>query len=239
MYRRRDRITRNIIETLKCLSKRIYIPRKGRAEKQNPTPDQMQVVNERDAEDKLRLIIDNNFYVDDFYLTFTYSAILDSLEAKKTMHNFMRRLAYFYKKRGKILKYILVTEYKKRIHHHVLINQFVELTTTVLRKLWPHGWAKKESYGGTAEDAKKIASYFIKEKKSAFYQDQEKFKKRWSCSENLKKPIEHNRIIKAKEWSSMIKVPRGYYLDTDSVRIGVNHAGYPYQFYRVIKVRSG
>ena len=37
-------------------------------------------------------------------------------------------------------------------------------------------------------------------------------------------------------WKAEVNVPDGYYLDKESYMEGVNNMGYPYRFYRLIKL---
>ena len=94
-------------------------------------------------------------------------------------------------------------------------------------------------YQGRAEDAVKLARYFIKEKRSACYSEKENtFKRRWNSSKNLEKPKVKTEILKPSEWRDYIQPPNGYYVETDSVVEDVSEEGYPYRFYRLIKIEE-
>jgi len=96
----------------------------------------------------------------------------EAMKTKKDIQNFTRRLNRRYKKLGKELKYIYIAEGKTRIHFHMIINN-AELYSDELNELWPHGMHKLMLYQGRAEDAVRLASYFVKEKRSACYSEKE------------------------------------------------------------------
>ena len=52
----------------------------------------------------------------------------------------------------------------------------------------------------------------------------------------LEKPKESTRTLASNRWRDDIHVPDGYYLDKDSLIEGVNLEGYPYRFYKLIKL---
>jgi len=128
------------------------------------------------TESDLRMTIDNNFKRNDYYITLTYKEQPSWEQAKKDIRNFIRRLQRVYKKAGKELKYIYVAEGKRRIHFHLLINREIDLYTEDIEKLWTSGMHKLVLYRGQAEDAIRLASYFVKEKRACYYEKNEVFK---------------------------------------------------------------
>lgn len=211
-----------------------------RASKQNETPDKQKEINERLAKDKLRLLILANFKPNDYYLTLTYAGIEPTPdEAKKILETFRRRLKYHYEKKGAILKYIIITECKgTRIHHHMLINKAFELDIQTIEKIWNQGEVHKETYRGKPYDAVRIANYFIKKKHSAFYKDNKVFARRWYPSQNLKKPKIETTTVSLSTWRKTIRIPKGYYMEKESFREGFTLFGYPYRFYRFVKIEE-
>jgi len=191
------------------------------------------------AKAKLRMLIDNNFVEDDYYLTLTFKNQLDPDECKKAIQKYVRDLRKQYKKQSKELKYIYFAEEKGHIHFHMLVNRSIELTTNMMRKLWPYGFIKIEYFRGDAEDAIRLAEYHTKERNVFDDTDRQRiFKRTWVKSNNVKQPEEKIKILKATEWKNDVKVPQGYYLDKESYFEGVNNAGYPFRFYRLIKIRG-
>ena len=212
--------------------------RRVRAKKEKVTPEAMRKNNLRVAQQKLRLIIDNNFVEGDWYLTLTFSNNPDIEEAKEAMRKFNRKMRSLYQKVGLPYKYVYVAEGKKKLHFHMLVNQGIGMTPSLLKEVWPHGYTKIEVYRGEAEDAISLAKYFLKEKDMAIDAENQAvlMKQKWVSSKNLEKPKEEKKTLKASEWRQDIKVPDGYYLDKDSVYEGVNNFGYPFRFYRLIKL---
>lgn len=238
MRKRRIVSSKNIKEVLDYHNGRTYKRNSKRREKINITSEAIQKQNEKMAESELRMTIDNNFKSNDYYLTLTYKEQPTWEQAKKDIRNFIRRLQRVYKKLGQELKYIYVAEGKRRIHFHLLINRAVDLFTEDLTKLWPKGMHKLVLYRGQAEDAIRLASYFVKEKRACYYEKNEVFKRRYTPSKNLIKPDVKVETLKSNTWSRYIEPPKGYYVETDSIVAGVSLEGYPYRFYRLIKIRG-
>ena len=229
MRKRKKTISKNMVEVLDYHTSRTYRKNGKRVKKKSITPEAMKKRNEKASEAMLRMLIDNNFNTNDCYLTLTYReqpATWD--DAKKDIQNFIRRLKRRYKKLGKELKYIYVAEGKTRIHFHMIINN-AELYSDEINELWTHGMHKLMLYQGD----------FIKEKRSACYSAKENtFKRRWNSSKNLEKPKVKTEILKPSEWRDYIQPPNGYYVETDSVVEDVSEEGYPYRFYRLIKIEE-
>lgn len=238
MRKRRIVSSKNMKEVLDYHNGRTYKRNSKRREKINITSEAIQKQNEKMAESELRMTIDNNFKSNDYYLTLTYKERPTWEQAKKDIRNFIRRLQRVYKKLGQELKYIYVAEGKRRIHFHLLINRAVDLFTEDLTKLWPKGMHKLVLYRGQAEDAIRLASYFVKEKRACYYEKNEVFKRRYTSSKNLIKAEVKVETLKSNTWSRYIEPPKGYYVETDSIVDGVSLEGYPYRFYRLIKIRG-
>ena len=211
-------------------------PKKSRRKKTNDTPETQAKGNERRAEKKLRMLLNENFKENDLYLTLTYEKDTpDAAEAKSNITKFVRKLRDCYKKIGSALKYIGVTEYKKkRIHHHMLINNAIGIGKGIIKKVWPFGFLKVDLFGGEPADCERLASYFIKETSKTFNTDEKVHGLRWIESKNLIHPVPEKRVVHAGAWREEPKPPKGYYIDV--VKSGINQHDYPYQFYRLIKI---
>lgn len=187
--------------------------KKTRVKNINETPDWMKTVNQRRKEKKLSRLILTNFTRDDIYLTLTYEKEPDFEVGKKALQKFLRTLRRRFKKRGWELKYIYRTEYRgHRLHHHLIINDPThgEVKRRDIQDLWKEGMINHYSfqrYDGGHEDAKRLAAYFCKESKKNI-QDQ-KEKKAWHPSRNLKKPEIHHRTIRSKKWKERPIAPEG------------------------------
>lgn len=212
--------------------------KKPRLPRRKPTAEEVKKNNLRMAKAKLRMLIDNNFREDDYYLTLTFKIELPPEESKKAIQKFVRDLRKQYKKHEKELKYIYIAEEKGRLHFHMLVNKEIELSTALMRKLWPYGFTEIKYYRGAAEDAILMAEYFTKERNIENESKERIFKRTWVKSNNVQPPEVKVKILKATEWKREVNIPNGYYLDKDSYWEGINNAGYPFRFYRLIRIRG-
>lgn len=237
MRKRKTIYSRNFIERIDYVNHRSYRKNQRRAKRIKETSKSQEVVNRRMAEMKLRLKIDMNFESGDYYLTLTFDRLPTWDEAQHAIQKFVRDLRKLYRKEGKELKYIYIAEGEKRIHFHMLVNNAINLYPDMLMKIWPYGYFEQRMYRGKAEDAIRIASYFVKENREVREKaDGAKNKRRWNCSKNLANPKEKVETMKSEFWREEIVVPAGYYLDADSVVIGFTLDGYPFRIYRLIKL---
>lgn len=210
-----------------------------RGENQKPTPEQMQVINERNAETKLRRILNTNYGPGDLHIVLTYAKEkrLISEEAKIELEKFIRKIRVEYRKNEEELRYIIVTEYKnKSIHHHLIANTIDPVTVKDFARLWQKGRVKFTYLDDTGQYSE-LAHYLIKETRKTFRETGSPSKKRWNASKNLKKPEIKKEIIKTKEWRKVPEPVKGYIIETDSIREGFHDfTGWPYQVYRMIRV---
>ena len=204
----------------------------------NLTPEDVKVQNEKNAIKKLRRSINTNFGFNDIHLILTYKILErpEPKEAKKRITKFLRDLRKLYKKKGKELKYICVTEYKnKAIHHHLIINSF---DMRLITPLWPYGRARP-TYLDNRGQYGQLAEYLIKETRKTYSEENAVFKKRWNSSRNLKKPNVKIIIVNRGNWTKEPKATKGYFLEKDSIYSGVsNVTGYPFQFYSMVKIET-
>jgi len=140
--------------------------------KVNVTEDDVSKVNERNAEKKLRRLINYNFKPGDLHLVLTYKPECrpERNEAKKILSKFIKDLRKEYKLLGCELKYVHVTEYKHTIHHHFIINAINKEpgTLRLVNKIWgKHGRPKLTVLDETGDYAA-LAHYLIKETSKTF-----------------------------------------------------------------------
>lgn len=209
---------------------------KERLPNYRPSTEKTQEWNLKRAEKKLYRTIFCNFNRDDLYVTLTYKDEPTYEQAKKNITNFIRRLKRRYKKQGKELRYIYTTEYRgKRIHHHLLIN--AGITRAEINNVWGLGLISHfafQYYDGNFDDAKRLASYFIKESQRNVREGKQKL--RWVGSKNLIQPKIHYRTIQSRHWKDEPKSPKGY-VRTELIN-GYTDEGYRYQFARYIRVEN-
>lgn len=166
---------------------------KGKRKRKKVTAPAQRNLNDKRARIFFTQSANTNFGENDIHVTITYNNkyLPESLEeAEKIISNFFRRISYRRKKLGlPPLKYLLVNEQKKngRIHHHIIMNG--GLSRDEIESLWskkvPGG--KVESFGYINADRLQpdengisaLCEYLTKDPKG---------RKRWSSSQNLKKP---------------------------------------------------
>ena len=91
---RKQRIvkSRNMTEIYDSLYIKSYqgTGKKLRLPKQQPTAEEVKKNNYRLAKAKLRMLIDNNFKEDDYYLTLTFRSAITAEEGKHAIQKFVR-----------------------------------------------------------------------------------------------------------------------------------------------------
>lgn len=227
------------IEVTKSFTKRVGVKAKGDREK--PTPEEMEKINQMNAERTLRLKINANFGVDDPFITLTYRKDERPTpeQAKKNIKKVIDSLRKEFKKLGVDLKYINVTEYQnKAIHHHLLINHIEgQDVSKMVRRLWKFGRPDFKYLDDTGQ-YKDLAAYLIKETSKTFKENDGGHKQRYSCSRNLIMPTPKTEIIKkAQRWLADPKPIKGYYIDKDTIYNGIDpFTGREYQKYTMVRL---
>ena len=217
-------------------------PNLNRTEKANLTTEEMEQVNQKNAEKRLTALINCNFCEGDHHIVLTYrrDARPNVEDARRYLKRFLYGLRRAYRREGTVLKYIMVTEYEnKAIHHHIIINDLINGNTLrEVRKLWSrHGGTKDTPlYSMEFSD---LAAYFIKETSKTFRKHEGNARQRYSCSRNLQKPVTTTEVVRAAaKWLKEPKTPKGYFIPRDSVYNGTDWAGRPYQEYTLIRLSS-
>ena len=157
---------------------------KVRAAKQNLTPEAVQRNNEERSKRKLILLIDTNFDERDIHLTLTYLGTPPKYEqAQKDVKNFLRAVKAKREKRGlEPLKYIYTIEgnedgTKARIHVHMIMNGGIDRQE--LETIWGKGYANADHLQPNQDGLEGLARYITKQQKN---------RRKWARSRNLKKP---------------------------------------------------
>lgn len=167
-----------------------------RKKKEKVTIPKQKVLNDKRAKRTFCQLVKTNFGEGDLHLTLTYNSkyLPEKVEdAEKEVRNYLRRVARLRKKKNlSPLKYIFITEQgvqSKRIHHHVIING--GLSRDEVELLWRRPKRKGQQQGEALGDCnadrlrtddkglERLASYLAKDPKG---------RKRWTPSQNLKKP---------------------------------------------------
>lgn len=227
------------IEVTKSYTKRVGV--KVRGGKTKPTAEEIEKVNQMNAERTLRLKINHNFGEDDLFITLTYKKDErpGAEEAKENIKKLIDNLRKAYKKVGEDLKWVCVTEYlNKAIHHHLLINHIKgQDVSKWVRSLWKFGRPDFKYLDDTGQ-YKDLAAYLIKETSKTYKAKHGARKQRYSCSRNLVMPIPKTEIIKkVKKWLPDPKPIKGYYIDQDTIYNGIDpFTGRAYQKYTMVRI---
>lgn len=212
--------------------------RKERLPKEKPTDEAHQKANERAAKKKLYRYLVTNFKRDDIRIDLTYADPEPTPEeAEKRRAAFIRRLKYRYKKKGKELKAIWVTEKEgHRVHHHIIVNN-EGISRDEMQECWPWATLNYRSvrfYDGSPEDALRLTDYLLKETNESIKEGL--IKRRWGMTRNLEKPHVTKKTIYARAWKDNPKPKEGYQIV--KLENGVTLDGYPYQFVRQFAIEN-
>ena len=220
-----------------------------RSKKTKPTSKQQREINRKQAERRLRLLMNNNFGYGDYHVVLDYvrkkgQPEQTKEEMRKDAQVFLRECRKQYRLQGKELKYIHVMEIGKRgsRHHHLVMNR---IDPKILQKAW------YKAYGGhnrvkifPLDDSGQyadLASYFIKYSDKHLHdeQGQRLQGKRWSASRNLVMPESKREIVTHRKWFRCEAKPKkGYYIDQERTERGINSPEYyGYGFFRFTMVR--
>lgn len=202
-------------------------PRDGervRAEKSKMTSEARRVMNARASRNALAERIYANFGRGDKFVTLTYRTA--DLPAKwavavECFTKYIDALRRRWKKKGRELKYIYITENKHgdgRIHHHLIINASDE-DFNLLRSLWAYGdqvdIQPVNKYGVAYGD--QLADYMMKERKPVGA-------RAWTGSLNLIKPTVASTFVPS---DTKLRVPKGAFVLEREERINT-YGGYSY-----------
>lgn len=209
-----------------------------RAEKEKETSEAQKKVNLRQLERKLTRIMNENFSGKDKYVTWSFQKEKrpkTKEELKEIIQKLLRKIRAVYKKEKLVFKYIWVAERgeKGATHIHMVMNN---ICMDKIIKLWDYGWITIKPLDSSGQ-YRKLAGYFIKYSSKTLKTEKELQGKRYNCSKNLKRPqMDVKPILKRNTFKTDIKVPKGWYLDKESVRQGIHEiTGYEFLFYTLIK----
>lgn len=168
----------------------VFTHTKSRKKKKyKPTSEAQRIINQRNAEKYLEMLIETNFDNNDFFVTLSYGVEPSSDEQAETnVYNFIRRLEYLCKKLGLEKPCaIWCTEKGKtsgRYHHHLILKCPIGRDT--IQKLWRD---KKHPENGLIQvnelqfDENGLAAL------ATYLQKKPIGKQRWHRTRNMKEPI--------------------------------------------------
>lgn len=211
-------------------------PGAKRKQRQQPTPEQVQKINQKNSERVLSIILNHNFGPGDYHIVLTYSGEPPKKdEARRRLDRFKRSISSLYKKHGKIAKWVAATEYENaRIHHHMVVSAGVDLEE--IDAIWPHGFVRPTWLDDTG-DYRKLAEYLIKETSKTFRDPGAVSRRRFGCSRSIVRPEPKVDSHVAASHLLDPKPVEGYYIDSDSIYKGENpFTGRPYIEYVMVAV---
>lgn len=228
---------KNAIEVEERHTYQYRSPGMKREKKKKLTPAQMQAVNQKKKEKTCRRKLRKHFKENDYFVCLTYEKEKrpsDMAEAKKDFSDAMKVIRREYGKAGYKVKWIRNIEVgtKNGWHVHLVINRIPD-TDLILRKAWKKGKVICQLMYEKGE-FKDLAAYITKTPKT----DKRLRETSYSTSRNLPLPKPKKKTyVRWKTWNK-IHIPKGYYLDKDSVHEGNNPVtGYPYREYTLLKLK--
>jgi len=213
-------------------------PGGSRGKREHGSTDEMVRYNEKQRAKTVQRLILANFSEGDWHLTLSYKQDLrpESMrEAKDQLSACLRQIKREYKKIGKDLKYIRVTERGKKgaCHHHVVLNDIDGKTAGLVQRFWKYGHI---AFTPLYEDGEyeKLAEYITKKETK-----EENEGCTYSVSRNMIRPVPKITEIKAIKWAEEIKEKDGYELIKGTLVNGVNpFTGHVYQSYMMRRRRT-
>ncbi|MBO5144882.1 MAG: hypothetical protein J6C19_05035 [Lachnospiraceae bacterium] len=220
----------------------------SRAAHAKPTEEQQKKINTRQAERRLRLLMNANFGYGDYHVVLDY--IRHRGEPERTREQmrrdadiFLRELRKLYRAAGLELKYIHVMEtgQKGARHHHLVLNH---ADPKFIQAAWKKAYKENNRVKifplDESGNYRKLAAYFIKYTDSHPKGSAGALQgKRWNCSKNLVRPVPEYEIINKSWFRHEIKAPKGYYIDKETLRSGINddeHGGYEWLHYILVQL---
>lgn len=220
-------------------------PGQQRTQKRKSTTESIRRQNQWKKERDLRRLIKWNFRESDYWVTLTYKKgeRHDLEKMMKDIRQMIQKVKRRYRKQEVEPKYIyrLAIGKKGGPHIHLLINRFSNQETAtdlILQECWPHGHINlrmTREAGGFRD----LAAYIAKPLEEWEPPDL----KRFHPSRNLirKEPktevIRRRYLVDRRGEIRYPKAPKGYYVDPDSVRMGINPVtGFVYRHYTVLRI---
>lgn len=217
-------------------------PGELKRQRQKLTKEQAARKNQKTKERRCERLLMENFDEGDYYFTLTYrkeERPEDMAEAKKDLRKLIRTMRRAWKKAGAELKYIYNIELGKKggWHIHMVATRILDGDAVVSKAWKQHGGCHTERMyleGGFL----KLAQYITKSPYSDNDDGSPKPKESgYGHSQNLREPKrEDKEYVRRRSWGD-IKVPKGWYVDQDSIHEGINPVtGWPYRRYVLLRL---
>ncbi len=216
-----------------------------RQKKKSATAEAVREQNRKNAEDKLRWLMCENFEGGkDLHITLKYDGLKNHIvtaeEMKNDIHKFCNKMRTALKKRGQEFKFIYVFGIGERSsrHFHMVLNCS---DGALIQKIW------NESATNTGRvnfemlyldgDFSALAKYFIKHSEKTFKVLNKWTGQRYHRSRNLRQPkIKREVITRSSTFLENPRVPKGWYLIDKYVESGEDCFGHKYFEYRIRQI---
>jgi len=235
--RETDRYT-NVVEIREYHTARYGAPGEKREKKAKPTPEQMEIVNQRARTRLCRRKLRRWFRKEDPFLTLTYAVPNrppDMETAKKHFSDFIKKVRKEYQKRGYRLIWIRNIEVGTRNawHIHVVMNRAPD-ADLIVAEAWPYGEIDLKPCYKKGE-FRELAAYLTKTPKTESRLKEASY----STSRGLWVPEpEKHEVTRWETWRD-VRIPKGFYLDKDSFHEGINPVtGLPYREYTLFRIKE-
>lgn len=225
-------------EIAKYYTRRFQPGGEKRGKKKKEATEQQYKVNDRQLVRKLTYILNANFDGTSRYVTFSYKVKnRPDIEAlKRQKRELLKKMRKVYKEERRELKYVEASEVGERgaVHIHMVIN---DIDMRKIEKLWRYGYVTSKPLDESGQ-YRKLAEYFIKYFQKTRKTSDQIQSKAYNCSRNLKRPEPQKQIMRGRKFDKEIHVPKGWYLDKESIAEGITADGYEFFYYTLIKSRE-
>ena len=216
----------------------------------NVSPDSVAKANMKRATEHLTWKLNENFEVDDWWVTLTYereNKTRDADQMQQDFNAFMKAARKLYKDKDATLRFCSVMRVGIRgsRHFHLVMNS-LDLAKRErtdfrkdLKKAWPFGFVKIVPVWDRDDSGvfDFIAKYMIEESEITRKALNRPNMKRYSCSRNLRPPTVSRKIVKRSgTFNCRPRIPKGYKLLKDSERLEADawgHLSYSYTCIRI------
>lgn len=247
-----------------------YAPTYGRngrrrAPRTAPTPEDVARVNEKNAVNRLRWLLNANFRGGDLHAVLTYRrddrpdveaasraarADADSqpntpqeensaaCSAENIARARLQKALRILRKTARASGTVLKYVHATEYKRRAIHHHLIVSGVTLdqLQDAWPWGRIHATPLDASGEYGT-LAAYIVKETRTTFRDGAAPFAKRWCASRNLVQPEIKTEVVHAESWRKLPRAPRGYILVPDSVEVGVHEVtGQPWQRYWMRKI---
>lgn len=248
MVRRNRYIFENVIEVEEYHDGRYGAPGSKRKEKQKPTREQMEKVNQWNKSKRARHRLRMYFKVgQDWFTTLTYrkeERPPDMKTVKQHFRKFYTAIRKEFRKRNCELRWIRNIECTStgNWHIHLVITDLPGTNIIkIMNQLWPHGKVKDPQLLYEKGELKDLADYITKDERtkkeyvSDGVFDHKITEADYSSSRNM--PLPEPKVDYLKRWRKEIRPKEGFYVDKNTVFEGINQfTGHNYRHYTMIRI---